>query len=36
MTHPNGAKITCAEKYVVLWLARGFEVAEIIAPKNEQ
>jgi len=25
----NGARIECTEKYLVSWLARGFEVEEI-------
>ena len=29
----NEARIKCTEKYLVSWLARGFEVEEIIIPQ---
>lgn len=32
----NGARIVCTEKYVTEWLARGFEVVEIILENGEE
>lgn len=32
----NGARIVCTEKYVMEWLARGFEVVEIILENDDE
>jgi hypothetical protein len=31
----NGAHIVCTEKYVLAWLARGFEIVKIILEDKE-
>jgi hypothetical protein len=32
----NGARIVCTEKYVIAWLARGFEIVEIIMENGKE
>lgn len=29
INHSNGARITCTQKYLIHWIARGFEVEEV-------
>lgn len=31
----NGARVQCTEKYLLEWLAMGFEVEEIILPDDK-